>query len=64
MRRSLANAKYLFLVHIDIIPCPADEDNTNRDNWMNTSKGVKREKGEALNIISCVKNGVILDFVI
>lgn len=62
MRRSLAIARYLFPVHIDIVPCPADDDNTNRDNWMNTPKGVERAKGEALNIIRCVKNGVIPDF--
>lgn len=62
MRRSLAIARYLFPVHIDIVPCPADDDNTNRDNWMNTSKGIERAKGEASNIIRCVKNGVIPDF--
>lgn len=62
MRRSLAIARYLFPVHIDIVPCPADDDNTNRDNWMNTPKGVERAKGEALNIMRCVKNGVIPDF--
>ncbi len=62
MRRSLAIARYLFPAHIDIIPCPADDDNTNRDNWMNTARGVERAKGEALNIMRCVNNGVIPDF--
>lgn len=62
MRRSLAIAKYLFPPHIDIVPCPASDDNTNRDNWMNTQKGIERAKGEALNIIKCVHNGVIPDF--
>lgn len=62
MRRSLAIARYLFPAHIDIIPCPADDNNTNRDNWMNTDKGVERARGEALNIIRCVNNGVIPDF--
>ena len=62
MRRSLAIARYLFPAHIDIIPCPADDDNTNRDNWMNTPKGIERAKGEALNIVNCVKNRVIPDF--
>jgi len=62
MRRSLAIARYLFPRHIDIIPCPADDDNTNRDNWMNTPKGIERARGEALNIVRCVKNGVIPDF--
>lgn len=62
MRRSLAIARYLFPAHIDIVPCPADDDTTKRDNWMNTQKGIERAKGEALNIIRCVKNGVIPDF--
>lgn len=62
MRRSLAIARYLFPAHIDIVPCPADDDTTRRDNWMNTQKGIERAKGEALNIIRCVKNGVIPDF--
>lgn len=62
MRRSLAIARYLFPAHIDIVPCPADDDNTNRDNWMNTPKGIERARGEALNIVRCVKNGVIPDF--
>ena len=62
MRRSLAIARYLFPVHIDIVPCPADDNNTKRNNWMNTQVGIERAKGEALNIIRCVKNGVIPDF--
>lgn len=62
MRRSLAIAKYLFPTHINVIPCPADDDNTNNDNWMNTSKGIERATGEVLNIIRCVNNGVIPDF--
>lgn len=62
MRRSLALARYLFPEHIEIIPCPADDENTRRDNWMNTLKGIERAKGEALNIIRCVNNGVIPDF--
>jgi len=62
MRRSLALARYLFPAHIDIIPCPADDENTRRDNWMNTPLGIERAKGEVLNIIRCVENGVIPDF--
>lgn len=62
MRRSLLIARYLFPGHIDIVPCPADDNNTNRDNWMHTPEGIERAKGEALNIIRCVKNGVIPDF--
>ena len=39
-----------------------DDNNTNRDTWMNTPKGRERAKREALNIVGCVKNGVIPDF--
>lgn len=45
MRRSLAIAKYLFPEHIAIIPCPANDNNTRRDNWMNTPAGIERAKG-------------------
>ena len=62
MRRSLAIARYLFPEHIAIIPCPANDNNTRRDNWMNTPVGIERAKGEALNIVRCVSNGVIPDF--
>lgn len=62
MRRSLAIARYLFPKHIAVIPCPANDNNTRRENWMNTSVGIERAKGEAMNIIRCVTNGVIPDF--
>lgn len=62
MRRSLAIARYLFPIHIDIVPCPADDNNTKRNNWMNTPEGFERAKGEAMNIVRCVQNGVIPDF--
>lgn len=62
MRRSLAIARYLFPAHINIIPCPADDNTTRRDNWMEWPEGRERAKAEALNIIKCVKYGVILDF--
>lgn len=39
MRRSLAIAQHLFPDHITIIPCPANDNNTRRDNWMNTAAG-------------------------
>lgn len=35
MRRSLAIAQHFFPEHITIIPCPANDTNTRRDNWMN-----------------------------
>ena len=62
MRRSLAIARYLFPAHISVIPCPANDTNTRRDNWMNTPAGIQRAKGEAMNIVRCVNNGVIPDF--
>ena len=62
MRRSLAIARYLFPDHIEIIPCPANDNNTRRDNWMNTSVGVERAKGEAMKIVSSVMGGIIPDF--
>ena len=62
MRRSLAIARYLFPNHIDVIPCPANDTSTRRDNWMNTPIGVGRAKSEAMNIIRCINNGIIPDF--
>ena len=62
MRRSLAIARYLFPKHIDIIPCPANDTNTRRENWMNTTVGIERSKREAMKIVSSVINGIIPDF--
>jgi len=62
MRRSMAIAQYLFPEHISIVPCPANDTNTRRDNWTNSAAGIKRAKDEALNIIRYVQNGVIPDF--
>lgn len=62
MRRSLAIARYLFPDHITILPCPANDSNTRRDNWMNTEVGIQRAKKEALKLIRYVKDGVIPDF--
>ena len=62
MRRSLEIARYLFPKHIEVIPCPADDNSTTRTNWMNTPKGVERAKGEVQNIAGCVRNGVFPDF--
>ena len=61
MRRSLAIARYLFPDHIEIIPCPANDTSTRRDNWMNTPVGVERAKSEAMKIVSSVINGIIPD---
>lgn len=62
MRRSLAIARYLFPEHITIVPCPANDNNTRRDNWMHTPIGIERAKGEAMTIVKYVINGVIPDF--
>ena len=62
MRRSLAVARYLFPAHITVIPCPAEDNHTRRDNWMNTPEGLARAKGEAMNLVRYVVNGVIPDF--
>ena len=62
MRRSLAIARYLFPDHIEIIPCPANDNNTRRDNWMNTQVGTDRAKKEAMKIVSSVMGGIIPDF--
>ena len=62
MRRSLAIARYLFPEHIAVIPCPANDTNTRRENWMNTPAGIERAKGEAMNLVRCVRSGVIPDF--
>ena len=62
MRRSLAVARYLLPKHITVIPCPANDNNTRRDNWMNTQVGTDRAKKEAMKIIESVLNGIIPDF--
>lgn len=62
MRRSLAIARYLLPKHITVLPCPANDTSTRRDNWMNTSVGVDRAKSEAMKIVSSVNNGMIPDF--
>ena len=62
MRRSLAIARYLLPKHITVIPCPANDNNTRRDNWMNTQVGTDRAKKEAIKIIGSVINGIIPDF--
>ena len=62
MRRSLAIARYLFPEHIEVLPCPANDTNTRRDNWMNSPEGIVRAKGEAMNIVRYVIHGVIPDF--
>lgn len=62
MRRSMAIARYLFPKHISIIPCPANDTNTRRENWMNTPVGIERVQRESMKIVQYVVEGVIPDF--
>ena len=62
MRRSLMIAKNLFPPHIRVLPCPANDTNTRRENWMNTTEGILRAKGEAMNLVRYIGNGIIPDF--
>lgn len=62
MRRSLAIARNLFPEHIAIVPCPANDNNTRRENWMCTPVGITRAKSEAMKLVSYVINGIIPDF--
>jgi uncharacterized SAM-binding protein YcdF (DUF218 family) len=62
MRRSLMIAKNLFPPHIRVLPCPANDTNTRHENWMNTTEGILRAKGEAMNLVRYIVNGVIPDF--
>lgn len=62
MRRSLAIARHYLPAHMAVIPCPADDNNTRRDNWMNTPVGMKRAKAEAMKLVDYIKSGIIPDF--
>ena len=62
MRRSIAIARHLFPDHIAVIPCPANDNHTRRDNWMNSPAGIDRAKSEAMNIVRYIIDGIIPDF--
>ena len=62
MRRSLAIARYLYPEHITVLPCPANDRHTTRENWMNNEVGRDRARKEAVKLIQYVKTGVIRDF--
>lgn len=62
MRRSLLIARYLFPRHIEVMPCPADDTNTRRENWMKSEVGRKRAFDEVGKIVDCVENGLFPDF--
>jgi uncharacterized SAM-binding protein YcdF (DUF218 family) len=62
MRRSLCIARYLLPAHVSVLPCPAEDTGTTRENWMLTEKGKNRVEQEALSIAAFVNNGVFPDF--
>lgn len=62
MRRSLAIARHLFPAHIAVLPCPANDNNTRRENWMHSLAGTARVKGEAMKIVSYILDGMLPDF--
>ena len=62
MRRSLCIAEYYFPAHIQVIPCPAQDTHTRKDNWMNNPEGRDRAFAEVSKIILSVKNGLFPDF--
>ena len=62
MRRSLAIARRLFPAHIEVLPCPANDTNTRRDNWMNNDAGRRRALDEAAKVIDGVRTELFPDF--
>ena len=62
MRRSIQLARYLFPDHIEVLPCPADDINTRRENWYKTEAGRERAMGEVFKIMESVENGLFPDF--
>ena len=48
--------------HIEVLPCPADDTHTRRDNWAYNAEGRKRATDEVRKIIDCVGNGLFPDF--
>ena len=62
MRRSFEIARKIFPQEITIIPCPANDTSTKRDNWMLSSAGIERVKNEAMKIVRYITNGLIPDF--
>lgn len=62
MRRSLAIARHLLPSHIAVFPCPANDNNTRRENWASTPAGVQRARGEVRKLIAYAAEGIIPDF--
>lgn len=64
MRRSIMMARKYLPNWIEIIPCPADDTNTRRNNWFLSESGNSRAIGEVGKIISYIQEGAIVDFLI
>ena len=64
MRRSLLFAQTYLPNWIQVIPCPARDSHTNRDNWQDTDQGRQKVYREARNIISYIREGSLPDFTI
>jgi uncharacterized SAM-binding protein YcdF (DUF218 family) len=62
MRRSVLMAQTYFSSWISIIPCPADDVNTKRNNWWLSEEGCHRAKSEAWKVICYINEGTIPDF--
>lgn len=62
MRRSMLMAKTYLPNWIEVIPCPAEDVNTNRENWYTNEKGRNRAMEEAWKIICYINEGSIQDF--
>ncbi|SHH32243.1 DUF218 domain-containing protein [Clostridium collagenovorans DSM 3089] len=62
LRRGVLMAKTYFPNWIEIIPCPAEDTNTNRNNWFYTEEGIARASEEAWKIVCYINEGSIPDF--
>jgi uncharacterized SAM-binding protein YcdF (DUF218 family) len=62
IRRCLLMAQTYMPSWIKFCPCPADDINTQRDNWYKNEKGYHRAKDEAWKIVCYVNEKSIPDF--
>lgn len=62
LRRSIMMAKTYFPKWIKIIPCPAEDNITDRHNWFQSEKGRARATEEVWKIICYINEGSITDF--
>lgn len=62
MRRSLHLARYFFPKHIEICPCPADDNGRFSMHWQKDEETMALVMHEARNLIEYVRAKVIPDF--